>query len=175
MQALATMKVLWGSISFSTLVFLMIGLKVAPAPDQPPQMVMLFAFAALSLGLIGASQVVPKQVLVAALKAQKFQVVEPPAQERMFNDSPRRGRKFAQPDQVRQKLIQCAQTPLILGIALSEAIAIMGLMLMMLGFQLTHTLGFFVVSWVLLFSKFPKLESFERVLEASYDAELGRG
>lgn len=175
MQALATMKVLWASISFSTVIFLVIGLKVAQTPEEPPPLVMLFAFATLSLGLIAASQLMPKQMLMAALKAQKFQVVEPPAQERMFNDSPRRGRKFAQPDQVRQKLIQCAQTPLILGIALSEAIAIMGLMLMMLGFQLQHTLGFFVVSWVLLLGKFPKLESFERVLEASYDAELGRG
>lgn len=174
MQALATMKVLWGSISSSTLVFLVIGLTVAPAPAEPPPLVMLFAFAALSLGLVGASQVVPKQMLIAALKAQKFQVVEPPAEERMFTDSPRRGRKFAQPDQVRQKLIQCAQTPFILGIALSEAIAILGLVLMMLGFQLQHSLGFFVVSWALLLSKFPRLESFERVLEATYDAELGR-
>ncbi|HEY6728228.1 MAG TPA: hypothetical protein VI197_29665 [Polyangiaceae bacterium] len=174
MQALATMKVLWASISFSTLVFLMVGLSVAQAPQQPPETLMLFAFAALSLGLIGASQLVPKQLLAAALKAQRFEVVEPPATERMFDDSPRRGRKFAQPDQVRQKLIQCAQTPFILGLALSEAVAIMGLVLMMLGFQLTHTLGFFVVSWVLLLSKFPKLASFEHALEASYDAELGR-
>ena len=174
MQALATMKVMWASISFSTVIFLVIGTTAAPAPEEPPQMVMLFAFAALSLGLVGASQLVPKQVLIAALKAQKFQVLEPEAQERMFNDSPRRGRKFAQPDQVRQKLIQSAQSPFILGIALSEAVAIMGLVLMMLGFQLQHSLGFFVVSWVLLLSKFPKLESFERVLEATYDAELGR-
>jgi hypothetical protein len=172
MQALATMKMLWAAISFSTVMFLVVGTTAAQTPEEPPQMVMLFAFAAVSLGLIGASQLLPKQLLVTALKAQKFQVVEPPAQERMFNDSPRRGRKFAEPAQVRQKLVQCSQTPFILGIALSEAVAIMGLMLMMLGFELTHSLGFFFVSWVLLLSKFPRLESFQRVLEASYDAEL---
>lgn len=174
MQALMTMRVMWGAISGSTVLLLIVGFTAAPAPEQPPQMVMLVAVGALSLGLIGASQVVPKQVLVGALKAQKFQVVEPPATERMFNDAPRRGRKFAEPEQVRLKLIQCAQTPFILGLALSEAVAIFGLMLMMLGFQLTHTLGFFVVSWVLLLSKYPKLESFERVLEATYDADLAR-
>lgn len=174
MQALATMKVMWAGISFSTVLFLAVGVGVAQVPDQPPERMMLFAFAALSLGLLAASQLVPKQVLIAALKAQKFEVLEPPAEERMFDDSPRRGRKFAAPDQVRQKLIQCAQTPFIVGIALSEAIAIMGLVLMMLGFSLQHALGFFVVSWALLLSKFPRLSSFERVLETSYDAELGR-
>lgn len=174
MHALATMRIIWASISFSTVFFLVIGVTVAKVPEEPPEMVMLFALAALSLGLVGASQLVPKQVLIAALKAQNFQVVEPPPEGRMFNDSPRRGRRFAAPDQVRQKLIQCSQSPFILGLALSEAIAIMGLVLMMLGFELQHALGFFAVSWVLLLSKFPRLASYERVLEATYDAELGR-
>ncbi|HEU5076542.1 MAG TPA: hypothetical protein VFU02_20265 [Polyangiaceae bacterium] len=168
------MRIIWASISFSTVVCLMVGIQAARAPEEPPEMVMLFALAAVSLGLVGASQVVPKQLLLAALKARKFQVVEPPPEQRMFDDSPRRGRRFAAPDQVRLALIQCAQSPFILGLALSEAIAIMGLVLMLLGFELQHALGFFAVSWVLLLSKFPRLESFERLLEASYDAELGQ-
>lgn len=174
MQVLATMKVMWAAISFSTVLFLAVGLGAAQVPDEPPETVMLFAFAGLSLGILAASQLVPKQVLIAALKAEKFEVLEPPPEEHMFDDSPRRGRRFAAPDEVRRKLIHCAQRPFILGIALSEAIPIMGLVLMMIGFSLQHALGFFVVSWALLLSKFPRLSSFERVLEASYDAELGR-
>ena len=40
------------------------------------------------------------------------------------------------------------------------------------GFALAHALGFFVVSWLLLFSKFPRFESWQRVLESIYDADL---
>ena len=173
MQALATMKTIWAALSFSTLLFLVVGLKAAAVPDEPPPVIMLAAMAFASLGVVVVSQVLPKQTLVAALKAQKFQVVETPAAERMFNDSPERARRFAAPAEVRQRLIMCAQTPFILGLALSESIAIMGLMLLMLGFELQHAGGFFAVSWALLFSRFPKFESFQRVLEATYDADLG--
>lgn len=173
MQALQTMKILWASISFSTLIVLLVGLKAAAVPDEPPPMVMLFALGFVSVGIVGASQFLPKQTLVAALKARNFRVTEPGPQERMFNDAPRKGRKFAEPADVRQKLVMCAQTPFILGLALSEAVALMGFVLLMQGFALTHALGFFVVSWLLLFSKFPRFESWQRVLEATYDADLG--
>jgi len=173
MQALTTMRMIWASLSFSTVIFLMVGLTMTQVPDEPPSKLILFAFAFVSVGIAGASQLLPKQTLVLALKAQKFQVIEPPAAERMFNDSPRRGRKFAQPAEVRHKLVQCAQTPFILGLVLSESVALMGFVLLMQGFAVTQALGFFVVSWVLLLSRFPKLETYQRVLEASYDAELG--
>lgn len=175
MQALQTMKILWASISFSTLIVLFVGLQAAASPDEPPPMMLLFALGFVSMGLVAASQLLPKQTLVAALKAQNFQVTEPGAEERMFNDAPRKGRKFAQPAEVRQKLVMCAQTPFILGLALSEAIALMGFVLLTQGFALAHVLGFFVVSWLLLASKFPRFESWRRVLEATYDAELGPG
>src|SRR5690349_17428374 len=114
MQALQTMKILWASIASSTLIVLMVGLKAAAHPDEPPPVVMLFALGFVSVGLAGASHFLPKQTLVAALRARNFQVTEPGAQERMFNDSPRKGRKFAEPAEVRQKLVMCAQTPFIL-------------------------------------------------------------
>lgn len=168
------MKQVWAAITCSTVMFLVVGRMIGRAPEQPPDTILLIAFAVVSFVLVVASQLIPKQMLVAALKAQQFEVVELSATERMFNDSPRRGRRFSAPDQVRRKLIQCAQTPFILSLALSEATAIMGLVSMMLGFTFPQVLGFFVVSSVLLLSKFPRLESFERVLEASYDAELER-
>jgi len=169
------MKVLWASLSFSTVIVLMAGLQAAAVPDEPPPMVMLFALGFVSVGLVGASHLLPKQTLVAALKAQNFQVMDPSAKERMFNDAPRRGRKFAEPAEVRKKLVMCAQTPFILGLALSEAIALMGFVLLMQGFAPTQALGFFVVSWLLLASKFPRFESWQRVLEGTYDADLGPG
>ena len=173
MPALQTMRILWASISFSTVIVLMAGLKAAAVPDEPPPMVMLFALGFVSLGIAGASQLLPKRALVLALKAQNFRVAEPRAEERMFNDAPRRGRKFAEPAEVRKKLVMCAQTPFILGLALSEAIALMGFVLLMQGFALLQALGFFVVSWLLFASKFPRFESWQRALEDTYDAELG--
>jgi hypothetical protein len=169
------MKMVWASLCSSTVFFLVVGIMIAAPRDEPPPTVMLFALAATSLALVAASQLLPKQILVTALRSQKFQVVEPPAQDRMFNDAPRRGRKFADPVHVRNRLVFCAQSPFILGLALSEAVALMGLVLMMQGFELEQTLAFFVTSWVLLATKFPRLETFQRVLEATYDAQLGPG
>jgi hypothetical protein len=56
--------------------------------------------------------------------------------------------------------------------AMAEAVALHGFVLWFLGFDFAYVIPLFLVSWVLMVGKFPRLPAFERELEAVYDADL---
>ena len=169
------MRVLWVGLFVSTLLFLVSGyVAVSDRGEIPaPAPVMLPALAFVSLGIAAASVLFPRHLLRQSLRAAKYEIVDLPAQERMFTDTPGRARKFANPEAVRKTLAPKVQTPFILGMALAEAVAINGFVLWFVGFALVHAIGFFVVCWILMIAHFPKPARYRQLLEEVYDADLG--
>ncbi len=137
-----------------------------------PEFALLPVLAVAALGVALASILLPPVVLRRSLESLKLEVIELPAAERMFNDSPRRARRFKDGSSARVELFRHVQPAFLLGVALAEAVALFGLVLWLQGFHGVHVVGFFVVAWLLILSKFPKPAAFQRQLEAIYDADL---
>lgn len=171
---LRVMRILWGALFASTLLFLISGYVAiggredAPSPD--PLMLPVLAFA--SAGIAGASILFPRHLLRQSFRAAKYEVTDLPKEELMFRDTPGRPRKFTDPEAVRKTLAPKVQTSFILGMALAEAVALNGFVLWFVGFPLTQTIGFFVVCWVLMLTHFPNADRDVQALEKLYDADL---
>ncbi len=90
----------------------------------------------------------------------------------MLRDRGRRQRVFADGREALVKAMPALQTGLILGLALAEAVALFGLVLVVLGHPLAETNGFFVVSWILIALKWPSEAGLARQLETARNADL---
>jgi hypothetical protein len=106
--------------------------------------------------------------------ASKLEVEEVPDPDAsvMFRDQTPTVRRFAKPDAVVSKGMAIYMSPLILGLALGEAVAIFGLVLGLVGFELPMILPFFVASWVLMGVRFPRWSSVIGPLERAHEARF---
>jgi hypothetical protein len=176
-QNVATMKILWGCLLASTVMLFGVGVFVtrggyeAPRPEQA----LLVALAVVSAISAGASVVFPRHTLHRTLRAPKLETEATEAKDRMFSDTRRRLRRFADSKHARVRLAAAAMTSMILGMALAESVALDGLVLMFLGHSVRVCAAFFGVCWILMATKFPNPKAYERQLEDLYDAELARG
>lgn len=170
-QQLFLLRILWAAILMSTVLFLVAGMLVVPQQAGAPPF-LLPALAAVSVPIAVASIVWPRRMLRANLRQPALAVEEVPAKERLFADRPVRTRRFTDVKAARVRLGAAAMTPHILGLALAEAVATYGLVLLVMGFGLYAAAPFFVGGWILIGIRFPRPRTFERELEAAYDAEL---
>ncbi|MBK8996524.1 MAG: hypothetical protein IPM35_12355 [Myxococcales bacterium] len=169
---LVTPRILWGALLASTVLFLAVLFFVphehaAPMPILPP------ALGVVAIGLGIFSFVLPMQQQRTVLQQAKVEITEAPDPNASgvipYRDAPKR-RVFADPKAAENKAFACYQTPLILGCALSEAIAIFGFMLGFLGHPPALFLPFFVASWVLIAVRFPTLARVRGPLEKAKGA-----
>ncbi|MGZ3424801.1 MAG: hypothetical protein ACXWUG_05275 [Polyangiales bacterium] len=122
-QQLLTLRILWASITSSTLVFLLV-LDMAHLPAHRPNPTMIPVLAVAALGCLAVGIILPRTTLRAKREARRPAV--------MF------------------------QTAAILGLAMTEAIALFGLVLGFQGFDLPVFLPFFVVAWLVFALRFPR-------------------
>lgn len=170
---LQTPRILWFAILMSSVMFAVVAFIAAPKDltISPTMLVVLGAAAVMnSIGGFVLGMWLRRQGYMRA----KFEVVEVPdtTAETMFRDAPPMVREFANPDKVRKRLMALAQTPFILELALSESVAIFGLVAAMLGAEPLTWLPFIVVGALLIMARFPTEARFIRGLERVYDARM---
>jgi hypothetical protein len=176
---LRTLRILWAAITASSVMLLGVLWMVRrsqPPPGQPePILLPVLGFVALSVAVV--SVVMPRTMLRQALGRLDLRLdsePDPHAEPSLFRDSAPMRKVFAEPERARERAVMPFQTTLILGLALSEAVAIFGFVLGMLGFDLAYVLPFFVVSWILCAVRRPSLEQIERALEQAKQAVFAR-
>jgi hypothetical protein len=123
-----------------------------------------------ALGSAIASVVLPPVLMKPAIVALRLPLTE--AASVGPSKGRRRPRRFVDAAAARSALLTAVQAPFIVGLALAESVALMGFVAWFLGFPFVFAAPLFGVSWGLMLSKFPRLEVFERALEATYDADL---
>ncbi len=171
-------RILWGALVFSTclfLVVLVIQQRTGALPTEPVNPIMLPVIAVVALGVAVFGVVFSRQMHRGLLKAAKLEVVSE-VDERsgpvLFRDAAPTIRAFANPEQARAVAFTRFHTPFILGMAMSEAVALFGFTLAMLGFPMLQVLPFWVVCWGLMIMRFPTLKRVLEPLEAAHDAVL---
>jgi len=176
--ALRTTRILWFALLLS--VFLYAGLPftgLLPPAKGPPLPIMSYALAAMSLALAVTSFLLPKTIYSGALRATQVETTEevaPSAFSEQYRAATPKARVFVDPNAAKSKAYAVFFTPFILSLALSEAIALFGLVLASLGFDKVVYLPFFGVGAVLIALRFPNeasiLAAFERAHGASFPA-----
>lgn len=171
MPELRTPRILWGALLFSTVLYLVVLFMVHP-PHQELQPLYPPLFGLLSLGIAVVSFVLPAQGYKQTVLRQKPEIAEEADQQGSdiipYRDAPKR-RVFASPTDARRMARIAYQTPFILGMALSEAIALFGFVLGFLGHPLPYFIPFFVFAWVLMLVRFPT----EKAVYGRYEQAMG--
>lgn len=167
-----TVRILWGALLASTVMFLVVLLFVPnehpnPMPILPP------AFGVMALGMAVLSFALPSQQQKSALTRASVAVTEeadPNASGIIpYRDAPKR-RVFADPKAAETTAFVAYQTPFILGCALSESIALFGFVIGFLGHPAPFFMPFFALSWLLLAVRFPTLARVRAPLERAKSA-----
>jgi len=175
-QKLMTLRLLWGALFSSTLIYLVVvfvlrsqGAELA-GTEAPPGLAPVFALVAVVVAVVSIA--LPRKIARDALSRLDLQVGERSADERLFNEDQRRPRRFLDPARAREQAFPALQTAFILGMALAEAIALFGFVLVLMGFSLTVALPFFAVCWVLMVGRFPAPAKLDQQLVETFDADL---
>jgi hypothetical protein len=177
-QRLQVPRILWFAIFGSTLIFIVLRFVIPMEPVKAePMMLPLLGLCALSSLVM--SFFLPARLGNQARRAQKLEIVEsadPNATSDVIPGSagPKR-RVFADPKKAIGAAFMTYQSPFILGMALSESVALSGLVLWFLGFGLAEGLPFFVLAWISMALRFPTLDKVIVPFERAHDAVIPRG
>lgn len=165
---LVTARVLWGGIVSSVGVFFVV-LHVAEHPNEPqnPAMFPLFGIAALSAAV--ASFLVPPRIHAETARTAGLETREAP-NTTIPGAASGTKRVFVDPDKARAAAWRLFNSPFILSLALSEAVALFGFAVGFTGFGEERALPFFAVALVLLGLRFPGANAAEKMLEKSLGA-----
>ena len=143
-----TPLILWGALLASTFVYVGIGLFLGPQVAEPFDMALGYVAVTLSLVVAAVSTVLPTRLLDTAVKAMDVEA-------------------GTDREALLLKLRQRALVSRILAWALTEAVAIFGFMILILGGPPFLAAPCFVLAWALFLVRFPSdgplLRAFERV------------
>ncbi|HRI62858.1 MAG TPA: hypothetical protein PK156_01435 [Polyangium sp.] len=173
--ALMTLRILWFALLMSTFLYMGIAYGVLAGKATVPQIpIMPPVLAALSLVLAATSFLLPRFIYPQAAKTAAVKIEEEVASNSAFPDryreaSPKQ-RVFADPSEAMSKAFACFMTPFILSLALSEAIALFGLVLAQLGFETILSVPFFVAGAVLIAIRFPQQATVVTMFEKVHGA-----
>lgn len=162
----------------STVLFIVIRFVVPIEPVKPePLLLPMIGFFALTSLVM--SFFLPWKLGNLARRAQKLEIIEsadPNASSDVIPGAagPKR-RVFADPKKAMGAAFMTYQTPFILGMALSESVALCGLILWMSGFGFAEGMPFVVVAWISMALRFPTLDKVIVPFERAHDATLPRG
>jgi hypothetical protein len=170
MNPMATLRVLWGALMTSVGLLGVVILILPPAQVSPdPTVLIVLAVTAASTAAV--SFVLPRHIHARAASSSSFAVNEVPDPDAPagFGDA-RRVRMFADPPRARQRAFMLYQQYTILCCALSESVAMFGVVLNRLGHPLTTSLAFVATGMVLVALRFPSeakaLELFQSATKA---------
>ena len=167
-------RILWAALFASTFMYLYVYYTAAPRDVVPDQPIMPYVLAGVALACAVVSFVLPASFQKQAAARAKLDVKEIPDPNAsvMFRDHTPTIRVFADPAAARKKAMQLYFVPLILALAMTEAIAVFGLVLGFLGWGSSVVLPFFAAAWLLYLPRFPRLRVAVAPLEKAHDARL---
>lgn len=173
-QLMFVPRVLWAALYASTFIYVFLYFTVAPDQPQQPIGTMRIALAVTALMVAVVSFVLPASLHRKGAAMAKLDVKDVPDPDGsvMLRDEAPTIRVFADPAKARKKAMALYFTPLILSLALTEAIAIFGFVLGFLGAELPTVLPFFVAAWILFIPRFPRWKAAVEPLEQAHDARL---
>lgn len=172
---LRTVRTLWAGLVMSVCLFVVALYFSRSQPPMPAAPITAPIFAVVALGVAVASFVIPANVRKTAyanVNLPTEEVADAGASDVIPDrDAPKR-RVFANPDEALGRAFALFQTPFILSMSLSEAVALFGFVLGRLGFSPLIVAPFFVASLTLMFVRFPTvqriIEPFERAANAKF-------
>lgn len=179
------MRILWGALLASSGIYAAIlGFKVVTPPPHvnlPPMFPMVFA--AVAVGIVAMSFVLPKTIYKQTAARMTVRIEEEPVPGVFaagYREAAPERKVFADAEEAWRKAAACYMTPLILGLALSEATSLLGFVLGFLGFPATVWAPFMVVGSALIAIRFPTearvTEAFEAARGASFPGrDRGQG
>lgn len=136
------------------------------------------ALAGTAVALCAASLVLPGRLYAAALRRLSLAVIESPGQEaaRHYRAAAVGQRMFRDGAGARSAALRAFQAPFIVGLALVESIAILGVAVAQGRFAPSwYGLPFFVLAWVLLCLRFPRARHVVGPAEHVYSARVPDG
>jgi hypothetical protein len=179
--ALKTTRILWFALFASTFIYMGVAYGVLPknarAPETPS---MPFVFGGISLVLGVMSFLLPRMTYQQAAKTMNAKIedeVVPNAFPDRYRQAMPKRAVFAEPNAAVGQAYACFNTPFILSLALSEAIALFGFVLSQMGFDKMISLPFFLAGAVLVAIRFPTQANVQRMFEqacgATFPAQNG--
>jgi hypothetical protein len=176
-----TMRILWFALFAATFMYMGVAYGVLQKPGVvPAEPMMLPVFGAISLALAATSFLLPRKTYKDSAKAADVKIEEevaPSAFPSRYREAMPKRSVFADPAAAAAKAYACFQVPFILSVALSEAIAMFGIVLVAQGFPNSMTLPFFFIGAMLVAIRFPQqakvLGMFEEVHGASFPTQNG--
>ncbi len=142
----------------TTLVYLMIMFVASPHRDAAPDRAMILALVICALASSALSLVLPEVMWKRSLSRLDLPTREARGSSAslVLRDEAPTLKVYDDPEAARLAVTGCFFSPFILGMALAESVAIFGLILGFLGSPPTVSLPFFLVSWGLLATRFPR-------------------
>lgn len=168
------MRILWVALFFSSLLLLFMitsHLVHDDDPRMPPHLPEMLG--ALALGIAIVSIVVPARTFDAALRAMDVTFEnEVGEQIGSFRESAPTVKLIAKPHDTVIAAFARFQQPLLMGLALAEAINLFGFMLGFMGAHPYAYAPFFALGLGLMMWKFPRLETITTALERVKGAKI---
>lgn len=156
-------RILWGALTFSTVLVVVVSVIVKTDPQAALQPGQLPVLALVAVGAAVASFVLPARMAGQAIPKRPAIVEGEPGP-----DGPQPGR-FAHAEEAARRALGRSQTGFILSMALSEVVSLVGLVLHMFGAPLAISIPFFVAGTLLAAIRFPTLPR----LVAPYERACG--
>jgi hypothetical protein len=162
--SLLTPRILWLALLMSQGIYL--GILQMPGivqpPTQPPDPTMLIALAGAALTTAVMSFLLPRILRRGAARGSNIETVETPgtAQSASYRAPLATARGFQDRDAALREGLKQGMSPFIVGLALTESIALFGFVLGFLGHPLFSYLPFFAVAWLLMLVRFPTENTF---------------
>jgi len=171
-RAMKTVRILWAALVFSNVLLGVVTFIVPSQASRPPEATLVYMLAAVALSVVVSSFVVPARMRAAYLANKRVETTPPEPTA----TGPALAR-FMDPVKAARRAMGGAFTPLIVSIALSEAVSMVGLQLHMLGASMTVSTAFIATGTLLAAIRFPTFERlvgpFERAHGASFAASEG--
>lgn len=169
-----TFVILYTALIAGTFVYLGLLLSgllvVTPAEDST----LALGMGVSAIGVLAASWFIPRSVHLAGMQGLELEIEEVPDPNGsvMFREQTPMVRSFADPAHADREARRVYFTPFILRLAFSEALAIFGFTLGLLGYALPVVLPFFLASWISFALSAPRPSRWRAPLSAQFDAHL---
>lgn len=169
---LHTSRIMWAAMNATPVVFTVVLMIARPRDLEPEVPLMPFMLGAVALAVFATSVVLPRHQLDLAIRKLSLeQRTEVLAQETLFRDAAPTRQVFVAPlSETFRKIAPAFQTGFILGMALSEAVILVGFVLVFMGFDPVTAVPFFAVGWTSMLLRFPRVAPVARRIERLHGA-----
>lgn len=173
-KTLRVVRIIWFVLLVEAVWLPIVGVLARPE-DPQTEPAMLWALAAVSLVVLAVSVILPRRMLMQGLSQRSLEIVEqadPTVVPGFYRDQAPMRRVFADPADAEAAIAPRYNVYIILTVSLRNAVALWGLVLLIMGFGLLEALPFSVVSLVAMAVAMPRRAQAVRFLEEAKNAKL---